>query len=68
MHERRADHTSTLLPDGRVLIVGGMVENGVFLNSAELYDPKQGIFVVADPATGKFTAGPLMSTRCAAWK
>jgi hypothetical protein len=106
MHERRADHTSTLLPDGRVLIVGGMVENGVFLNSAELYDPKRGIFVVTDsmrssrvehtatllpngevliagglagraseggpgvvasteiydPATGHFTAGPLMIT------
>jgi hypothetical protein len=45
MHERRADHTSTLLPDGRVLIVGGMVENGVFLNSAELYDPRKGTFV-----------------------
>ena len=106
MRERRADHTSTLLPDGRVLIVGGMVENGVFLNSAELYDPKQGIFLATDSmkssrvehtatllpngrvliagglagraseggpgvaasteiydlATGKFTAGPLMST------
>jgi hypothetical protein len=106
MNERRADHTSTLLPDGRVLIVGGMVENGVFLNSAELYDPKQRAFLVTgrmqssrvehtatllsngtvliagglagrafeggpgvvasteiyDPATGHFTAGPLMST------
>ncbi len=46
MHERRADHTSTLLMDGRVLIVGGMVENGVFLNSAELYDPKKETFLV----------------------
>src|SRR3981081_2203330 len=45
MHDRRADHTSTLLPDGRVLIVGGMVENGVFLNSAELFDPAKGTFV-----------------------
>jgi hypothetical protein len=48
MHEPRADHTSTLLPDGPVLISGGMVENGVFLNSAELYDPKQGTFLVTD--------------------
>ncbi|HEV7675475.1 MAG TPA: kelch repeat-containing protein [Candidatus Angelobacter sp.] len=47
MHDRRADHTSTLLPDGRVLIVGGMVENGVFLNSAELFDPGKGTFVAA---------------------
>ena len=45
MHDRRADHTATLLPDGRVLIAGGMVENGVFLNSAELYDPAKGTFV-----------------------
>ena len=44
MHERRADHTATLLPDGRVLIAGGMVENGVFLNSAELFDPGKGMF------------------------
>jgi galactose oxidase-like protein/Kelch motif protein len=45
MHDRRADHSSTLLPDGRVLITGGMVENGVFLNSAELFDPSKGTFV-----------------------
>jgi hypothetical protein len=45
MHDRRADHTATLLPDGRVLIVGGMVENGIFLNSAELFDPAKGTFV-----------------------
>ncbi len=45
MHDRRADHTSTLLTDGRVLIAGGMVENGVFLNSAELFDPVKGTFV-----------------------
>ena len=45
MHDRRADHTATLLPDGRVLIAGGMVENGVFLNSAELFDPARGTFV-----------------------
>jgi Kelch motif/Galactose oxidase, central domain len=106
MHDRRADHTATLLPDGRVLIAGGMVENGVFLNSAELYEPQQGTFLVTDnmqsrrvehtatllsngkvliagglagraseggpgvvasteiydPATGHFTAGPMMST------
>jgi hypothetical protein len=47
MHDRRADHTATLLPDGRVLIAGGMVENGVFLNSAELFDPAKGTFIAA---------------------
>jgi hypothetical protein len=48
MHARRADHTSTLLQDGRVLITGGMVENGVFLKSAELFDPKTGLFAATD--------------------
>src|SRR6478735_67029 len=106
MHDRRADHTATLLPDGRVLIAGGMVENGVFLNSAELFDPATGRFAatasmqsrrvghsatllpngkvliavglagrifeggpgnvatteIYDPATGRFTPGPPMTT------
>jgi hypothetical protein len=106
MHARRADHTATLLPGGRVLIAGGMVENGVFLDSAELFDPAKQTFVSAanmqsrrvghsatllpngkvliagglagrvfeggpgivasteifDPATGRFSAGPSMTT------
>jgi hypothetical protein len=48
MHARRADHTSTLLLDGRVLITGGMVENGVFLKSAELFDSQKGAFAATD--------------------
>jgi Galactose oxidase, central domain/Kelch motif len=44
MQDARADHTATLLRDGRVLITGGMVENGVFLDTAELFDPKSGKF------------------------
>ncbi|HEX5502666.1 MAG TPA: kelch repeat-containing protein, partial [Thermomicrobiales bacterium] len=42
----RSDHTATLLPSGKVLIVGGKHQPGqVILQSAELYDP----------ATGRFT-------------
>lgn len=37
-----------MLQDGRVLIVGGMVENGVFLSSAELFDPATGRFSTTD--------------------
>jgi hypothetical protein len=47
MHAQRADHSATLLPDGRVLLAGGMVENGVFLDSAELFDPQKQTFVSA---------------------
>ena len=46
------EHTSTLLPDGRVLVVGG--DNNGALRSAELYDP----------ATGSWTAtGDLITPR-----
>lgn len=49
----RSGHTATRLPNGRVLIAGGMVRNGEFLADSEIYDP----------ATGKFTAADKMSTR-----
>src|SRR5439155_23495968 len=41
----RAYHTSTLLPDGRVLLTGGEQGTGVpLLKTAELYDPGTGQF------------------------
>lgn len=53
MLSARADHSATLLNDGHVLIAGGLLKNGQFLSSAEIYDPAKGSFV----ATGE------MSTR-----
>jgi WD40 repeat protein len=53
MLEPRSGHSATLLPDGKVLIAGGMRRNQDFYKSAELYDP----------ATGKFQATGEMHER-----
>ena len=50
----RSDHTATLLPDGQVLVAGGVDSDLLTLASAELYDP----------ATGTWTAtGSLANAR-----
>ena len=64
MHDARVSHTTTLLQDGRVLVVGG---HGDKLNaSAELYDPKTGKFTETGSlitARYKHTAGLLLDGR-----
>jgi Galactose oxidase, central domain len=40
----RAYHTATLLPDGQVLVAGGIGSTGTSTTSAELYDPATGIW------------------------
>ncbi len=44
---RRFEHTSTLLPSGQVLVVGGYVGSGGSLSSAEIYDPIKGTWTDA---------------------
>jgi hypothetical protein len=48
----RACHSATLLPNGKVLIAGGMQRDGVITSSTELFDP----------ATGTFTSAGNMAT------
>jgi WD40 repeat protein len=49
MNVGRATHTATLLPDGKVLIAGGFLEEGtseIPISSAELYDPETKTFTL----------------------
>ena len=41
---RRFSQSATLLPNGKVLIAGGMERNGKYDASTEIYDPRTGIF------------------------
>ena len=49
MLSARADHTATLLSDGRVLIVGGTGDGYTFLATALLYDPATSSFAPTGP-------------------
>src|SRR5438876_1000034 len=53
-------HTATLLPNGRILITGGITNGGVF---AELYDPVTGIFTAtATPHLVQLTVTAVLLT------
>jgi len=47
----RFAHTATLLANNKVLVAGGMERNGVWLESAELFDPATAQFVAAGNMT-----------------
>ena len=48
LNTARDAHTATLLPNGMVLVAGGIDSNLNPLNSAELYDPASGTWTVTD--------------------
>jgi RHS repeat-associated protein len=46
LHHGRAWHSATMLPDGRVFVLGGIGRNGEVLRSAELFDPQTQTFTL----------------------
>ncbi len=61
----RAAHTATTLPDGRVLVAGGFVEQGSPVG-AEVFDPARDVFDAASPmreTRHSHTATPLRDGR-----
>jgi hypothetical protein len=71
LNVEREQHSSILLNNGKVLIVGGY--NNQYLNSAELYDPASGLFTtnkktIYNSTTGKYETidGSLVQARSSA--
>jgi len=54
----RSQHTATLLPNGKVLVAGGLNNNNNALASAELYDPASGTWT----ATGNLNTARYLHT------
>ena len=48
MHTARTGHAAELLPDGRVLIIGGFDADYVALRSCEIYDPVTNTWTLAE--------------------
>src|SRR5947207_5431822 len=66
MLQARANHTSTLLDNGRVLVAGGVGADGQAVNAAEIYDPVTNGWTAAAPmyrARAGHTATPLFDGR-----
>jgi uncharacterized protein (TIGR03437 family) len=56
LNEARSDHTATMLPNGQVLIAGGLGNDNAVLNSAELYEYAAGSWsLTKNASTGATT-------------
>ncbi|MBN1889931.1 MAG: tandem-95 repeat protein [Thermoflexales bacterium] len=51
MTSARREHSATLLPDGRLLVVGGIDTNNTDLKSAQVYDPASGAWSSVEDMT-----------------
>ena len=50
LQRSRAFHTATMLPDGKVLILGGIGVDGRVVDTAEIYDPESKTSELLEPA------------------
>lgn len=44
LNEKRVSHSATLLPNGRVVLIGGMENGEIFFDDAEIFNPETNIF------------------------
>lgn len=56
----RYKHTAELLPDGRVMIAGGIEgdDDGAYSDSVEVYDPATGTWTAVEPTLDVTATGP----------
>jgi hypothetical protein len=52
LNSARSNHTATMLPSGKVLVVGGADASGNALSSAELFDPATGMWTLTNGIMG----------------
>lgn len=63
MSTSRIEHTATVLPDGRVLLAGGINDEGGWLNTAEIWNPATGAVTPTGSMTGPRPGGSAVLLR-----